>query len=421
MVHSFSDGHVYATWAFPAWIATAGMLLCLVAAILAAVRARRGDKAWVIAILLIPVVGIFLLGAGMLPAWLAWLHGKQAALLEGAGPLTGRSFRGLLAWELMAWVGAVGLVSIGALARAMQGGVFTLERQAPALLAGIGGLLLALVGPAHAALLTWQGPLPHLTVDGPLRVHVGRAIDLSPKATAATQAADCTLRARVLEPTEPGPVELPLQAHCGLVSVERPVTVAVGEDRGDPALPLAPGHRWSWRHVREWHNQMLWFFPEKGRSEGPLLTLEVLERRHEGPLATWLLRESVEDGESTEHRVYAWDGALLWLDEEGLPTDTPFIARQAPADDGVAHGPDGEALVGCSFGLFPNCDCRCLLNPQGEATLPGPSICTPQRTLGDDVRAVGSLLLAAITAGTVWIDPDQQARWVLVSSETGPA
>ncbi len=419
MVHATVAEHVYTTQAFPSWIAAVGALFCIVAGVLAAVRAQRGEKAWWPAILLVPAAGVLLLALGLLPPWLAWLHGRNLAVPELMGPLPGRTFPGLVGAEVLAWIVATGSLGIGSLTRAMQGGTLSLERQLPTLCAGATGLLLALVGPAHATALLWQGPLPLLEVEGSMRVHVGRALDLTPVVTGAHDPSTCTVHQAVFEPTEAGEVPHRLEAHCGLVGVERSVAVAAGEDRGHQALPLAPGNRWSWRHVREWHNQMLWFFPDKGRVEGPRLQLEVIGDTANGPLLTWHLRESTEEGEATEHQIYRWDGSLFWLDADGLPTETPFLTVDDPSDDGMAHDPEGEAMVGCSFGLFAGSDCRCLLTPQAEAALPGPSICTPQRTAGDDVRALGSTMLALITVGLVWIDPDQNPRWVLVSSGTG--
>lgn len=192
----------------------------------------------------------------------------------------------------------------------------------------------------------------------------------------------------------------------------------MGEDRQDPGFPLAPGHTWRWRHVREWRNQVLWFIPERGRSEGPVLSLEVVQRRAEGPVATWLLRERVAGGEEREHVVYAWDGGLFWVDADGVPTDQPFFALGAE-EEGVAAGEADEPLRPCEFGLFAGATCRCLTAPQGEAALPGPSVCAPPHRASDDVAALGSLFLGIITAGLVILDPDDDPRWVLLSSGPG--
>ena len=413
MFQSIAYDHLYSTWSVPLWVAAVGALLCLAAGVWAAVAAQRGPKPWLLALLLTPAFALLLLALGLGPVWLAGVYGSGLEI-EAAGPMPWRVFRPLIGGELVAWFAATGAVGLGVVVRAVLGGPWRTPENIPPIGLAALGLTLAVVGPVHAALLMAWGPLPTLEgLDG-ARVHIGASLDLEPQVGGTGHAGHCDTQPLVFTPTEPGEVQLRLRTHCGVLGVERAISATGGEDRGPEGFPLVAGHRWTWRHVREWHNQMLWFFPEHGRHEGPDRYLRVEGSSQHGGLNTWTLHDwSVEEGDPNEHRVYRWDGKLLsMIDDE--PSDIEFYRTEDTTGGG---GDDEPAWQGCSFGLFPNNDCRCLLAPHAEATLPGPSLCTPQRGAGDDLRAIGSALLAVMTIGLVIVDPDDDPRWVLVRSE----
>lgn len=418
MFQATAHDHLYSTWALPLWVAVVGVLLCIAAGVLAAVQAERGGKPWLLPLALLPVLAVALLALGLGSPWLARLYGAGVMPGEGGGPMPWWVFRRLMAGELAAWCAAVGAAGLGLGLRCLLGGLWRPQADLPPLAVAGVGLLLALAGPAHAGFLLSWGPLPTLQGTEGARVHVGHSLDLQPEITGTAHPERCEPRPLVFGPTEPGEAELLLQAHCGLLGVERGTWALAGEDRGPAGFPLAVGHGWTWRHVREWHNQMLWFFPEHGRHEGPDLHLRVQVSNDAGPLHSWTLSEWTEGGESLEHQVYAWDGALLAV-VEGLPTDQVFFqldsAEAAEAED-LETASDEPPSQGCSFGVFPRSSCQCLLDPHGEAALPGPSLCAPRRGAGDDLRAIGSALLAVMTIGLVIVDPDENPHWVLVRS-----
>jgi hypothetical protein len=367
-----------------------------------------------------PLAGLLLFAVGALAATLAAALGADAGPAEALGPTPWRAFPALLAADLGIWAAALLALTLGAGARTLLRRRWHLGAVLLPGGAAVIGLLLAGVGPLHVALLTWRGRLPLLSAALPPWVHVGRGFTVTPEVAADRWAPSCWVEPSEVRAIEPGPLPVPLRAHCPLLSVERTAGILAGADLGDPGLPLAVGHRWTWQHVREWRNQILWFIPDRGRTEGPILHLEVLERRDDGPLATWVLREQVEGGAANDHTIYAWDGVLRWFDAEGRPTDQVFFDGGDPSA-GEAHDADGRTLVGCTFALFSESDCRCLAEPEGEARLPGPSICSRPPSAGDDLRALGSLFLGVITAGLVILDPDDDPRWILVSSSPGAA
>ncbi len=419
MYTATASDHLYATWGFPLGVALLGVALCLAGGLVAALQVERRDAPapWLWGLLGIPISGALLVALGLAPPLLTRLYSASHAALDSAGPLPGRVFQDLIAGELLAWVAAVGLGCLGLWVRALREG----RPELPALtLPGsllVAGLALALAGLGHrTALLAW-GPLPTLRATDGARVHVGRSLDLTPALEGTPHPERCRLAPALFAPEAPGPATLPLQATCGLIRAERTLSVEGGEDRAPDGLPLASGNRWTWRHMRDWHNQHLWFIPERGHAEGPDLHLLVTGVEEEGPLRSTTLREWVETepggtpSEERTHRAYAWNGELLVLSDEG-PTAEPFFALLEPPE-GATLG-EGEGL--CTIGVFPHMTCRCLAAPEGQALLPGPSICEPDPSLGDDIRALGSVFLAVITVGLVIVDPDQDPRWVLVGS-----
>jgi hypothetical protein len=403
----------FSTWSLPLGVAVVGVLLCIAAGILAGVQAERGAKPWWPVLAVLPIAAMLLLALGLGPVWLARLYG-QGLEVDGAGPRPGWVFRQLIGGEVLAWAAAVAATGVGVGVRGLLGGTPRSQLLLPPAAIAALGLVLATAGPLHAGALLAFGPLPLLEAHDGARVHVGHSLDLEPSVSGTAEPGRCEVQPLVFAPDTPGDAELQLRAHCGLLGVERRVVVTGGEDRGPEGFPLVAGHRWTWRHVREWHNQMLWFFPEHGRHEGPDRHLRVDGSSVQGGLNTWTLHDWVdEEGDPTEHHIYRWEGQLLSLiDDE--PSDVPFYALGDAAGEG---GEDEPAWQACSFGLFPGSDCRCLLAPHAEAALPGPSLCAPRRGAGDDLRAIGSALLAVMTIGLVIVDPDDDPRWVLVRSD----
>ncbi len=415
MFEASFQGQSFSTAWWPAALAGLGALCCLLGALGLAWQPRHVRGNPVRFILLVPVVGVALMALGLLPAWAAWELGRDL-LVEGTpGPRPARIFHDLLSAELLAWVCAAGVLGLGGLLHLVRGRPQSPPPEPLPLIPAALGLLLAAAGPVHACLLLAMGPLPLLELQQPLRVHQGRSIQLDPELAGCARPEDWSTASQTLTPEQPGVQQVTLRAASRLVAVQRGFELQVGEDRGDPLLPLVAGHRWSWRHMRDWHNHFLWFFPDKGHAEGPLLQLEVLGPEEHGPLLAWRLEEQVEEGESSEHLVYRWDGQLLWFDDQAGPGDTPFFSSD-DSSESLAHDPEGQPQVGCRLALFPNSSCRCLLHPEGQAALGGPSVCSPDPSLSDDMRALGSLFLGLMTAGLVIIDPDDDARWVLVES-----
>jgi hypothetical protein len=425
LFHASFSNHQYSTWALPLWVTILGALLCLIAGGLlvaqGAMGREPGARPWLWGFAAVPAGGALVLALGLAPPGATHLFRMSHDALEGAGPLPTRVFGDLFAGELLLWAAAVAALGLAALIRCGLGGRPDARELAPALAVAIPGLLLALAGPAHStALLAW-GPLPVLEAHDGARVHVGRSLDLEPRVHGLERPERCALAPLVFTPSEPGEASLSARAHCGMLGVERSVTVSAGEDRGPELFPLAPGHTWTWRHVREWHNHMLWFFPEHGRSEGPALHLGVAAFTESAGLGTWELEEWAEDSEDPqrlEHQVYRWNGELLRL-REGTPTDEPFFALVEPPEGEHPIRPaegDEPAWRACTLDIFPRSTCRCLVEPHGEAALGGPSLCARDPGPGDGIRALGSALLAAVTVGLVIVDPDQDPRWVLQRS-----
>jgi hypothetical protein len=417
MVRAEMFDHVYLTPAWPAVVAGLGLLLCLVAAgLLFLDREKRDKLAWP-ALLAAPLAALLLLGLGLGPvvAAIAIGNAQDPAVGDVGGPRPWGAFGTLLGSEVALWCGAVGVLLLAACVRTLLSWRWHL--QAVLLPAGPAalGLLLAAVGPGHAAWFTARGALPLLEADLPAWVHVGHEVAVAPRVAGCPAPEACQAETGTVRPEAAGSRTVPLRARCPMLLVETEVTLEVGEDRGDPGFPLAVGNRWTWQHVREWRNQVLWFFPDRGREEGPILHLEVIGQDTAGPLTSWRLREQVEGQEPTEHTIYAWNGDLRWFSAEGLPTDSVFFAADEPSE-GETHGPEGHALVPCAFALFSESNCSCLPAPEGEAHLPGPSVCSRPPSAGDDLRTLGSMLLGLMTAGLVILDPDQDPRWVLVSS-----
>ncbi len=421
MYESFAYDHLYSTWAWPAWLAAVGVLVCIAASILAAVQAERG-KVWVLPLALLPLAALALLGLGLAPPFIGAELGQAEALMD-AGPRPWRVFRQLLLADLGIWAAALGATGLGAMLRCILGGTPRVESLAPPAAVAALGLLLAAVGPVHAAVLLAAGPLPTLHATEGARVHVGRSLDLEPSVGGIAEPGRCEVRPVLFAPEEPGEAWLRLQARCGMAGVERQIVAYGGEDRGPALFPLAVGHSWTWRHLRDAHNHMLWFFPEHHHYEGPDLHLRVeLESQGEA-LHSWTLREWTDGGEEQLHELYRWDGHLLWM-IDGRPGNEPFFALDEPLEgEPQVHPAEGDtpAWRACSLGIFPRMDCRCLLEPQGDASLGGPTLCTRPPGAGDDLRALGSAFLAVITVGLVIVDPDQDPRWVLVRSGTTPA
>ena len=433
MFQASSYDHLYSTWTLPLWVSVLGVLICLIAGVIAAVQAERGAKVWLLPLALTPVLAVMLLGLALGPAWLAKVYGAGLELPNGAGPMPGRVFRSLIGGELAAWAAAVGAVTLGMGLRSLLGGPWRPQLALPPLAMAAFGLLLASAGPVHAGFLLSWGPLPTLHGADGARVHVGRSLDLTPQLGGTSHPERCEARPLIFAPEQPGEAVLSLQAHCGLLGVQRGTSASGGQDQGPEGFPLAVGNGWVWRHIREWHNQMLWFFPERGRHEGPDLHLRVAGSTQQGPLATWTLQEWTEGGEVLEHQIYQWDGQLLAV-HDGVPSEqvffqleTPEAAAELPAqaegNEGQAAGNEAQAegspappTQACSLSVFPNASCRCLLAPHAEATLAGPSLCQPRRGAGDDLRAIGSALLAVMTIGLVIVDPDENPHWVLVRS-----
>ncbi len=424
---SFSD-HLYSTWALPLWVTILGVLICLVAGVVAVVQGSLGRdpeaRPWMWGFAIVPVGGTLLLALGLTPPGLTRVYRMSHDAFEGAGPVPTEVFGDLIAGELLLWFGAISLLGLAGLIRCVLGGRLEPRELIPPLVVAAPGLLLALAGPAHSTALMAWGPLPVLEATTGARVHLGQRLDLEPRVQGMERPERCELAPAVFTPTEPGEVAIPLRAHCGLLGVERSVTATGGEDRGPELFPLAMGNTWTWRHVREWHNHMLWFFPEHGRSEGPALHLRVTAHEDQDALKHWVLEEwseELEEPQRHEHRVYRWNGELLWL-REGIPTDEPFFTLFEPAEgESAIHPAEGKepAWRACGLDIFPRSTCRCLLEPHGEAELAGPSLCSRNPGPGDGIRALGSALLAAITVGLVIVDPDQDPRWVLQSSTTG--
>jgi hypothetical protein len=410
--------HLYSTWSAPLWLAGVGVVVCLAAGVYAAMQAERAPRLWLLPLALTPLLGLVLATLGIVPPLVCAELGKVEAL-QGAGPHPWWAFRGLILGEVGAWLAAVAAVATGVAVRCFLGGPWRRpEHLAPIGIAAL-GLLLALAAPIHASMLLAWGPLPTLEATDGARVHTGHQLDLEPRVTGTLHPERCATSPLLFAPTEPGEVTLSARAHCGLFGVSRPVTAIAGEDRAPETFPLAVGHRWSWKHVREWHNHMLWFFPEHGRSEGPELHLQVTGQDDGGPLHTWTLREWVDEAEDVTHTLYAWDGALYERADAGT-ADLAFyrlLGDPELADTAAVDGdPDEPAWRPCDFGLFPDQDCRCLLEPHAEAGLPGPTLCHRPAGAGDDLRAIGSALLAVMTVGLVIVDPDQDPHWVLVGS-----
>lgn len=406
---------VYTTQAMPFRLAALGVLCCLMAAIWAVVGTGRGPKVWTWLLLLSPVAAVVLGAVALFPVFLAAEHGKELMNAGADGPLPWWWFKGLMATELSAWVAAVAILWLGVTVRCMLGGELRPRRWLPPGGLAVMGLLLALFGPWHTGALLAEGPMPTLDEFTSARIHVGHSQDLTPTISGVADPTRCETRPLVLTPKAPGSFVQRQRARCGPVRVERVVQVQVGEDRGDPGFPLAPGHRWSWRHVREWRNQLLWFVPDRGRSEGPQVHLQVMGTEELGPITAWRLRHWSEGGESREHLVYGWNGDLMMVTDD-QPSAQPFFTLHAapPGDESTPTYVTDHA--GCTLGIFPNTDCRCLTSSEGEATLPGPSLCQPRADNDDDLGKLGSVLLAMATAGLVVVDPDQDSRWVLVGS-----
>ncbi len=327
MFSTTAHDHLYSTWSLPLWVAMAGVLLCLVAGALAAIQSERGPRIWVLPLVLAPLVGVVVILLGLVLPFAGAEAGK-VEYLEAAGPYPWWTFRRLILAELAAWAATVGAVVVAVCARCFLGGPWRQPAHLPPVVLALLGLLLGLVGPAHATMLLAWGPLPVIDVEQGARIHIGHQLELEPTITGTLHPERCELRPLLAAPTEWGPQYLDARAHCGLFGVEQQVRIEAGED-----------------------------------------------------------------------------------------LDFYRLEDLADADDATAKDPDEPPWQPCSFGLFPRNDCRCLLEPHDVAAVPGPTLCHRPAGAGDDLRALGSALLATITIGLVIVDPDQDPRWVLVGSE----
>lgn len=183
----------------------------------------------------------------------------------------------------------------------------------------------------------------------------------------------------------------------------------VAQDRGDPRLSVAPGHRWVYQgSTRDSVHVLLFLGSTTVVEDEDPVEVRVGQRREEAGLS--VLPISVRMGAEEEELLLAGvDGSWMALDED---------RRLRPAFEWEALDPEldyAEGIAGrCSVGWLPGFSCHCSdAALDDRRVLPGPVGCSRSQGSG-----LGTALLAVFTLGMV-IDTPASRHLVLVESGGG--
>lgn len=406
-------GTTYSTPTWPLLVSLAGLVAVVLASLVAVTLVWRWERRGVL--LAAPV--LVLLGATtqlvlVLPG-ISWATAAEEVVepWSAAGAtLPWRVFGPLLLGEL-AVASLAGLVLAGAVA-------FTLSRRpsqgrwarlVPLWAALALTWLLAQVGAVHATWVVGLGRLPVLELDGPGLMHAGHTLEIHPRLDGAAHPERWyTPEIPPLEAPTPGTWPVELSTWRGPVAARATKSLRAGEERGDAALPLRVGNRWVWNVDRTTDDRALFGLVRNHSTSTSLYgSLEVVDTQQRGGLRTFRLKWESPGAPPTLMEVYALDGELWLLQEDG--SAVRFIEHQ---------GRVGSKVDACSFALLGSNTCECRPPAHSERPVSGPTWCAWTEG-GRDAR-IGAGIAAVLSLGLVIPDASADVHLYLARSEQGP-
>ncbi len=422
-----ADGTAYTAALWPLALGVTGVLVSIVAGILLAGRPRGRERfgTGTLAICIFATLLGMVVAAGIPP--LAAMEGMARAWQEEI--FTRTSF-----WELFPHVvvgGSAGLLTvvitgISLAVHLSRPGPRAGTRAVPAHLLWMLGAILAALSWGEAVWLCHVGPMPGLDTGlASARIHAGRQATIVPRVV-GTGAGSWTPRPLIVKAEDAGEMEITLEATRPLVKVARTVTVEVGQDTPDPLFPLAVGNWWSYRYSHSRTDRLLIFFESTHEYESEIHMARVTGEAVVQGLTTYTLEWTAAGGHVASFEAYDWNGVAHvhpgWPIVERIepvlpapgsdPPKTPTDAQAPPL------GPPEPAATPCTFMMFEGQTCSCLLEPAGNAKLPGPMRCVEQRGTMDDLLTIGSLMVGIMTAGILVPGLESGGVWEMVGSGT---
>lgn len=264
------------------------------------------------------------------------------------------------------------------------------------------------LGVGHAAFLVSLGPLPGLAVDHVPWIHQGKPCKLSgsiewrDKHVTSMERGWTFSRPRAIDSRTLGVRHVELSADRFMMSMQRRLDVAVREERGDPALPLRVGNRWSYL-ISIGRRTSLW---GGGAQEGDTLTLEIISERVELGVRSFELRAS-RPGKVQTGWLYALEGRVY---QGSSPTGHPERPGEKPAP--FELGPVG----GASAFFFPLIGSQCtgVAVPGPRYEVAGPCDCSSSSDYGAATGLSAALSFGLIAPGI------KSEHAELVDSHLGP-
>lgn len=278
------------------------------------------------------------------------------------------------------------------------------------------GALIAQVALLQAvALLIIHERIPILALPEPAFVQVGRSANITPRLVRASAERRQLDRSHGWVPAPvvvtgdlAGTKEVTLRAqHRTLpwLTMTARVPIRIIEERGDASFPLRVGNRWRYE-VTSYSSVggLIGLLGAEGsRAAHELrISVEATDEILGGGVRTFRL--ALEGTTRVEIQVYAVDGELLFIDEEG--SHRPLL----PARPGAEMIEEQAANLG--FELFPGAVCTCgLVGP-----LRGPTVCRAEIAVNAGIQIGVGILMAGIVApgGTTIV-------WKLLETTAGPA
>jgi hypothetical protein len=180
------------------------------------------------------------------------------------------------------------------------------------------------------------------------------------------------------------------------------VTLEAGEDRGNPALPLAVGNLWRYQLTSHALRGNILGDSESTSDRGTLAVTVMGDETREG-FHVWKLSITEQDGSSAPPRVtepvrvYAFGGGLYQWDGQHASRKDPLFVEAGPI---TTEGP-------CAVAFMPRYGCTCA-PPHGAFTLAGPMRChrddrvNPVQGAIEGIAFLMTLGLASITGKETW-------------------
>jgi hypothetical protein len=278
------------------------------------------------------------------------------------------------------------------------------------------GALIAQVALLHAgALLTLGERIPILALPEPAFVHVGRSANITPRLVGVGAERRKLGRFHGWVPAPlvvtgdlAGTKEITLRAqHRTLpwLTMTARVPIRIVEERGDASFPLRVGNRWRYEVTSSSGvGGLIGFLGAEGSRAAHELQIRVEATDEILGGGVRAFRLALEGTTRVEVQVYAVDGELFFIDEEG--SHLPLL----PARPGPEMIEDQAANLG--FGLFRGAVCTCgLVGP-----LRGPAVCRAEIAMNAGIRiGVGILTFGLVAPG------DETIMWKLLETTAGPA